>query len=76
MIDGFKTVSLAWVNKIAMIGYTWLFVYESARRYKGRMNAAPDVFTFFKLISHVLSKSIFEVNRSYGKMELKVPFIP
>ena len=36
MIDGFKTVSLAWVNKIAMIGYTWLFVYESAVRYEWR----------------------------------------
>ena len=43
MIGGFKTVNLAWVNKIAMIGYTWLFVYESLRRYEGRMNAAPFV---------------------------------
>ena len=41
MIGGFKTVSLAWVNKIAMIGYTWPSVYESARRYEGRLNAAP-----------------------------------
>ena len=24
---GFKTVNLSWVNKIAVIGYTWLFVY-------------------------------------------------
>ena len=32
----------AWVNKIAMIGYAWLFVYESPRRYQGRMNAAPE----------------------------------
>ena len=23
MIGGFKTVNLAWVNKIAVIGYTW-----------------------------------------------------
>ena len=40
MIGGFKTVSFAWVNKGALIGYTWLSVYESARRYVGRMNAA------------------------------------
>ena len=43
MIGGFKTVSLAWVNKNAMIGYTWLLVYESARRYEARMNAAPGL---------------------------------
>ena len=40
MICGFKTVNLAWVNKAAMIGYTWHFVYESLRRYEGRINAA------------------------------------
>ena len=40
MIGGFKTVNWAWVNKNAMIGYTWLFVYESACRYEGRMIAA------------------------------------
>ena len=28
MIGGLKTVNLAWVNKNAMIGYTWIFVYE------------------------------------------------
>ena len=43
MIGGFKTVNLAWVNKIAVIGYTWLFVYESAGRYERRMNAALGV---------------------------------
>ena len=41
MIGGFKTVSLAWVNKITIIGYIWLYVYESTRRCEGRMNAAP-----------------------------------
>ena len=41
MTGGFKTVSSAWVNKFDMIGYTRLFVHESARRYKGLMNAAP-----------------------------------
>ena len=34
---------MAWVNKVAMFGYTWLFVYESARRYEGRMNVAPGL---------------------------------
>ena len=40
MIGGLKTVHLAWVNKIAAIGCTWLFVYESSITYEGRMNAA------------------------------------
>ena len=31
----------AWVNKIDMIGYIWLFVYENPRTYQGRMNAGP-----------------------------------
>ena len=35
MIGGFKTVNMAWVNKFAMIGNTWFFIYESARRYEG-----------------------------------------
>ena len=42
MIGGLKTVILAWVNKIAVIGGTWLFVYESALTYEGRMNAVPS----------------------------------
>ena len=37
-------VELAWVNKIAVIGCTWLIVYESALIYEGRMNAAPGWF--------------------------------
>ena len=41
MIGGFKTVSLASLNEVVVIGYTWLFVYECARSYKGRMNAVP-----------------------------------
>ena len=40
MIGGFKTVNLAWINEIAVIGCTWLFVYESARNFEERMNAA------------------------------------
>ena len=43
MIGGFKTVTLAWVNEIAVIGCTLLFVDESARSYEGRLNAAPGV---------------------------------
>ena len=41
MFGGFKTVNFSWVNKI-MIGYTWLFVYESAHKYEGQMNVAPS----------------------------------
>ena len=41
MIGGFKTVSLAWVNKIAVIGYPWLFVYESFHSYKEGMHVPP-----------------------------------
>ena len=41
MTGGLKTVSLAWVNKIAVIGCIWLFVSESSRTYEGRINAAP-----------------------------------
>ena len=37
VIGGFKTVSLAWVNKIAVTGYAWLFIYESAHSYKEGM---------------------------------------
>ena len=50
MIGGFKTGNLAmsgygWVNKIAMIGYTLLFDYESPRRYQGRINAGPGLYS-------------------------------
>ena len=37
MIGGFKTVSLAWIKKTAVIGYTWLFVYKLQGR-----NACPS----------------------------------
>ena len=37
MIGGLKTLSLAWVFKIALIGCTWLFVYESALTYEGQI---------------------------------------
>ena len=42
MIGGFKTVNLAWVNKFAMISFTKLHVYQIARSYEGRINAAPE----------------------------------
>ena len=45
MTGGFKTVNLSWVNKIAVIVGTWLFVYESAPTYEGRMNAAPSLLS-------------------------------
>ena len=41
MIVGFKTVSLAWANKTAMIGYTWFFLFQKAGCYEGRLNAGP-----------------------------------
>ena len=43
MNGGLKTVNLARVNKIAVIGCTWLFVYESPLTYEGRMNAVPSL---------------------------------
>ena len=42
MTGGLKTGNLAWVNKVAVIGFTWLFVYERAHSYEGRMNGALD----------------------------------
>ena len=30
---------MTWLNKITMIDYTWLFVYESARSYEEGMHA-------------------------------------
>ena len=42
MTGGLKTVNLAWVNKIAVIDCTWLFVYESALTYEVGRNAAPE----------------------------------
>ena len=51
MIAGFKTVNLVWVNKVTMIGYTWLFVYESARRYEGRTNVAPVPYIIKSYVS-------------------------
>ena len=41
MFGGLKTVNLAWVKKFAVIGCSRIFVYESARSYQVRMNAAP-----------------------------------
>ena len=48
MTCGLKTVNLAWLNKIAVIACTWLFVYESASSYEGRMNAAQDIACYPK----------------------------
>ena len=56
MIGGFKTVNLAWVNKIVMMIYTWFFAYESVRRYKGRMSA---VLQPFHLVSQLQSLNIY-----------------
>ena len=48
MIGDLKNVNLAWVNNITVIGCTWLFVYEIARSYEGRMNAAPNLYNTFR----------------------------
>ena len=53
MIGGLKNVNLVWVYRTAVIGCTtWLFVYESPRKYEGRMNAAPAVLSKEKVIYH------------------------
>ena len=41
MIGGLKTVYLTWANKIVEIGYTWLFVYESASGYEEESYVPP-----------------------------------
>ena len=41
MSGGFKTVSLEWANKIAVIGYACLFVYEIAQSYEARVHVPP-----------------------------------
>ena len=63
MIGGLKTVNLAWINKTPMISYTWLFVYESLRRYEGWMNAAPvscsKAYKTMQWITQITSKHGF-----------------
>ena len=43
MIGDLKTGNLSGVNKISVIGCTWLFVCESALTYEGQMNGAPGL---------------------------------
>ena len=38
MFGVLKTVNLAWVKKIAVIGYTWLFVNQRAFSYEEGMH--------------------------------------
>ena len=42
MTGGFTTVNLSWVNKIAVIGYTRLYVYQIAHSYEERNNFLPS----------------------------------
>ena len=44
MIGDFKNVNLAWVNKNAVIGYNWLFVYESSHSYEEGMLVPPRLY--------------------------------
>ena len=57
VIGGFKTVNLAWANKVVMIGYTWLFVYESLRMYEGRMIAATSQLLFADITALVIEST-------------------
>ena len=57
MVGSFKTVNLAWVNKIAMTGYAWLLVHESIRMYEERMNATPEQELTFVVNSENFSTS-------------------
>ena len=41
MFGGFKTVKSVWMNKNALVGYAWLFVYESAHSYEEGMHVPP-----------------------------------
>ena len=70
MIGGLKTVSLAWVNKIAVIGYTWLFVYETALIYEGRMNAAPE-----NLANCVSALSLSEISYCFFFLQEYTPSV-
>ena len=38
MSGGFETVNLAWIKKIAVNGYMWLFVYRRAFNYEEGMH--------------------------------------
>ena len=46
MIGAFKIVKLAGVKKIAMIGYSWLFVYQKAYSYEEQMHVPPELAYF------------------------------
>ena len=43
MIDGFKTVNLEWEQKFSVIGYTWLFVYETDHSYEEEKHVLLDM---------------------------------
>ena len=42
MIAGIKAATLEWVNKIDVIGCTWIFVYESTHSYEGAQHVPPE----------------------------------
>ena len=44
MFKGLKNLNLAWVNKIAVMGHTWPFVYQRAHSYEEGIKT-PQVFT-------------------------------
>ena len=63
MIGVFKIVNLAWVYKFAVIGYTWLFVYESVHSYEEGMHVTPKpamaffIADFFSLFEQIRPES-------------------
>ena len=48
MTGGFKTLNLACVNKIALTGCAWLFVYPRGHSYKERLHVPLEILRFIR----------------------------
>ena len=59
MIGGFEPVSLAWINKIAIMGYTWFSVYESVHSYEDRVQVPQ--YTMFRILN-ILTSGIADID--------------
>ena len=42
MGGGFKNLNFAWINKNAVIGYTWLFVYQRTHSFEEEIHVPLD----------------------------------
>ena len=51
MIGGFKNVNLAWIMRMDVICYTWLFIYQRAYRYEGGMHVPPGFWFSVDVVS-------------------------